>query len=100
MIASRRDHGFFVYGGLERDFTRGIPTVQAIFDSAADYALTRGNVFTSDERSAIFGMAVYTIAYGARCLNFLTSVPVQPEQWPGNSWPGLLRDAVDPLLAQ
>lgn len=74
--------------------------MQVVRDFVADYALARGNVFTSDERSTLFAMAVYTIAYGARCLNFLTSVPVQPEQWPGNSWPGLLRDAVDPLLAQ
>ncbi len=75
-----------------------VPTVQAIRDFVDDYETARGATFSADERSAIFAMAVYTTAYGARCLHSLT--PSRgPKDWPDDSWPGLLRMAAEPLLA-
>ena len=67
-------------------------------DFVDDYETARGAAFSADERSAVFAMAVYTTAYGARCLHALA--PTRgPQDWPEDSWPGLLRGAAEPFLA-
>jgi hypothetical protein len=75
-----------------------VPTVQAIRDFVEDYELARAGAFSADARTAIFAMAVYTAAYGARCLHSLEPTR-SPMDWPEDSWPGLLRAAANTLLA-
>jgi aminoglycoside phosphotransferase (APT) family kinase protein len=71
-----------------------VPTVPAVRAFVDDYEDARGRPFSVAERRLVFGTAVFTVAYGARCQHSL-----EPERrdWPANSWPGLLR-AVEELL--
>ena len=59
----------------------------------------RGEPFSEAERAATFAKAVYTIAYGARCLHSLEP-DSSPEDWGEDTWPGLLRIVAEPLLGR
>lgn len=75
-----------------------VPTVEAVRSFVSDYEAARGQAFTASERSAVFAMAVYTTAYGARCQHSLAPQLARRE-WPDGSWPHLLSAAEEPLLA-
>ncbi len=72
---------------------------EAVRDFVRDYETARGSAFTSGERFAIFAMAVYATAYGARCQHSLAP-GFGPDDWPEGSWPKLLRDAAGPLFEE
>jgi hypothetical protein len=76
-----------------------VPTVRAVRDFVASYETARGATFAPDERSAVFAMSVYTAAYGARCQHALSPALCR-DDWAEASWPGLLREAADPLLGE
>ncbi len=77
----------------------GIPTLQGIRAFVPDYESARGEAFTGAERAATFAMAVYTIAYGARCGHSLQP-DLSPSDWSEDTWPGLLRVVAEPLLEE
>jgi hypothetical protein len=73
-----------------------VPTVGAMHEFVAAYEDARGARFGRPERDAIFAMAVYAAAYGARCQHSLA--PERgPAGWPDDSWPALLRAAAREL---
>ena len=74
-----------------------VPTVEAARAFVRDYEEARGRAFDAAERTAIFAMCVYTVAYGARCQH---AMEPGRRDWPGDSWPGLLRSAADALLPE
>ena len=76
-----------------------VPTVPAVRSFVASYETARGASFPPDARSAVFAMAVYAAAYGARCQHAL-SPALGRDDWAEDSWPGLLRAAADPLLGE
>ena len=75
-----------------------VPDVEAVEAFISDYETLRPTRFTSAEHRAIRAMAVYAAAYGSRCQHSLAP-ETRPDEWPPNSWPGLLREADRALLS-
>lgn len=74
------------------------PTLQDMRDFVQDYETARGESFSEEERVATFAKAVYTTAYGARCIHSLEPGRA-PEDWEEGSLPRLLITVADPLLS-
>ncbi len=75
-----------------------VPTAREVSAFVDDYESARGTAFSAAERKAIFAMAVYSTAYGARCQHSLAPERA-PGDWPADSWPFLLREAAAAFLA-
>lgn len=85
-------HGHTADWSQER--VRRVPTCEGIVAFIADYEAARGAPFTAEERRAARAWAVYWIAYGA-----WISIAPGDTDWPADSWPALLRECGEALLA-
>jgi hypothetical protein len=76
-----------------------VPTVDAVRAFIADYEDARGRPFSKSEHASMRAMSVYASAYGSRCQHALAP-DTRPEDWPENSWPGLLRASAEAFLTR